>query len=175
LKDQGRSTEAKAAWVHALELSADRLADRSDLSANHQQWCDCANDLAWFLVTTPDVAVQDSAQALSLATKAAQSYPECGTYWNTLGVVRYRVGDFRAAVVALDRATALGQGGTAFDHYFLAMAHVRLGNQEQARRSFAQATLWMEQHHPGHVELLRLRDEARATLFAVSETSGTAY
>jgi tetratricopeptide (TPR) repeat protein len=158
LKDRGRFAEAKTAWLDALEL----------LTEQSQQWCDCANDLAWFLVTAPDLAVRDPARALSLAVKATEGHPECSTYWNTLGAVQYRAGDFKAAVTALDRSTVLSQGGSAFDHFFLAMAHTRLENQEQAQHSFARAMLWMEQHDAGHVELLRLRDEARSILFSQS-------
>ena len=45
----------------------------------------------------------------------------------------------RPRVAALDRSMTLGNGGTAFDHVFLAMAHAQLGNQEQAHRWFAEA------------------------------------
>jgi len=174
LKDQGRFAEAKTAWLHALDLLTEQTVVRPVLSAHRQQWCDCANDLAWFLVTAPDLAVRDPTYALSLAVKAAEAHPECSTYWNTLGAVHYRAGDFKAAVTALDRATVLSQGGTAFDHFFLAMAHTRLGNQAQAQHWFAQAMLWTKQHHPGHTELFRLCDEAKSILFAVPETSDTA-
>jgi tetratricopeptide (TPR) repeat protein len=175
LKKQGRLTEAKTAWLHALKLSAEQTTARSGVLACRQQWCDCANDLAWFLVNAPDPVVQDPALAISLALKAAELHPECSTYWNTLGAVYYRAGDFRAAVTTLNRATALTRGGTAFDHFFLAMAHMRLENQEQARHSFAQAMLWMEQHQAGHAELDLLRNEAKSILFAVPETSDTAH
>jgi len=175
LKNQGRLAEAKTAWLHALKLSAEQPTVRSAVLARRQQWCDCANDLAWFLVNVPDLVVQDPALAISLALKAAELHPECSTYWNTLGAVHYRAGDFKSAVTALNRATALTRGGTAFDHFFLAMAHMRLENQEQAQHSFAQAMLWMEQHQAGHAELRRLRDEARSILFAVPEISDTAH
>ena len=110
LKNQGRLAEAKTAWLHALELSAEQPTVRSAVLARRQQWCDCANDLAWFLVNAPDPVVQDPALAISLALKAAELHPECSTYWNTLGAVHYRAGDFKAAVTALNRATALTQG-----------------------------------------------------------------
>jgi tetratricopeptide (TPR) repeat protein len=170
LKDQGRFSEAKTAWLHALKLLTEQTTVRSAVLARRQQWCDCANDLAWFLVNVPDPAVQDANLAVSLALTAAQACPECSTYWNTLGAVHYRVGAFKAAVAALDQATVLTRGGTAFDHFFLAMAHMRLGDQEQARHSFAQAMCCMEQHQAGHAELRRLCDEAKSTLIAVPET-----
>jgi len=175
LKDQGQFAEAKTAWLHALDLLTKQTAVGPVVSAHRQQWCDCANDLAWLLVTAPDPDVRDPAHALSLATKAAAAHPECSTYWNTLGAARYRAGDFNASVTALNRATVLSQGGSAFDHFFLAMAHARLENQEQAQHWFAQAMLWMEQHRPGHSELLRLCDEARSILFGIPSTSDTAH
>jgi len=175
LKDQGRFAEARTAWLHALDLLTKQTAVRPAVSAHRQQWCDCANDLAWLLVTASDPAVRDPARALLLAAKAAAAHPECSTYWNTLGAAQYRAGDFKAAITALDRATVLSQGGTAFDHFFLAMAHTRLENQEQAQHWFAQAMLWMEQHRPGHSELLRLCDEARSILIAIPATSDTAH
>jgi len=174
LKAQGRFAEAKATWLRALDLLTEQTAVGPVVSAHRQQWCDCANDLAWFLVTAPDPAVRDPSRALFLAVKATQAHPECSTYWNTLGAVQYRTGDFKAAITALDRSTVLSQGGSAFDHFFLAMAHARLENQEPAQHWFAQAMLWMEQHHAGHVELLRLRDEARSILFAIPEPLDTA-
>jgi tetratricopeptide (TPR) repeat protein len=175
LKDQGRFTEAKTAWLHALDLLTKQTTIPPARSADRQHWSDCANDLAWLLVTAPDLAVRDPVAALSLAEKAAAAQPDCSTYWNTLGAVQYRIGDFNAAVTALNRAVTLSQGGSAFDHYFLAMAYTRLENQDHAQQCFAQATLWMEQHRPGHADLLRLCDEARAILVAGQETSSTAH
>jgi tetratricopeptide (TPR) repeat protein len=173
-KDRGQPTEAKAAWQHALDLLTELTAAHPERPALRQRWCDCANDLAWLLVSAPNPAVQDPARAVALAVKAAEAHPECSTYWNTLGAAHYRAGDFEAAVSALDRATALGNGGTAFDHIFLAMAHAQLGNPADARRWFAQATLEIERDQPGHPELRRLCEEAGAILPADILTSEAA-
>jgi hypothetical protein len=54
------------------------------------------------------------------------------------------------------------------------MAHMRLENQEQAQRAFAQGMLWMEQQPADHAELRCLRDETRSILFTAPETSDTA-
>ena len=105
LKDQGRFAEAKNAWLNALDLLNEESGIRPVLAAARRQWCDCANDLAWLLVNAPDPAVQDPAHAFSLALQAAEVLPECSTYWNTLGAVHYRAGDFKAALIALDRST----------------------------------------------------------------------
>jgi tetratricopeptide (TPR) repeat protein len=174
LKDQGRFAEAKTAWLHALDLLTKRPAAQPVLPVLDQPWCDCANDLAWLLATAPDPAVRDPILALSLASKATDAHPKCGTYWNTLGAAQYRAGDFEAVIATLGQATVLNEGGTAFDHFFLAMAHAHLSNQEQAQRWFGEAMLWMEQHAADHMELVRLREEARSTLPTISETSVTA-
>ena len=81
--------------------------------------------------------------------KATEAHPECDTYWNTLGAVQYRAGHVESAITTLEHAIALAQGATAFDHFFLAMAHAQLGNGERAQHCFLEATLWMEQHAAG--------------------------
>jgi tetratricopeptide (TPR) repeat protein len=174
LKDQGQFAEAKVAWLNALELLTEQMAVDPVLSEDRQQWCDCANNLAWFFVTVPELSLRDPARAFSLAAKAVEAQPDCSTYWNTLGVVHYRASDFNAAVTALNRARILNEGGTAFDHVFLAMAYSKLGNQEVAQHWLTQAILWMEQYSAGHAELHRLCDEAKLTLAAGANTSAAA-
>jgi tetratricopeptide (TPR) repeat protein len=174
LKDHGRPAEAKTAWLHALDLLTEPLLTPSSTPSLSQDWCDCANDLAWLFLSTPDPAVRDPASAVALAAKAAAAHPECSVYWNTLGAAHYRAGNFETTIAALDRATALSHGGTAFDHVFLAMAYAQMAKYEQAHRSFDRATHWMERYQLGHPELLRLCDEARSILSTSPETSTAA-
>jgi tetratricopeptide (TPR) repeat protein len=174
-KDQGQLVEAKTAWLHALDIYTELTATNPGSPAPHQQWCDCANDLAWLLVNAADPVVDDPACALSLAIKTTEEYPDCSTYWNTLGACYYRTGDFKAASATLDRSMILSEGGTAFDSIFLAMTHAQLGNQEEALRWFAKATNAIEQHHPGHPELSRLCTEAKSLLATSPETSATVH
>jgi tetratricopeptide (TPR) repeat protein len=174
-KDQGRLVEAKTTWFHALDLYTKLAAAQPGRPALRQQWCDCANDLAWLLVNTADPAVNDPACALSLAMKTTESYPECSTYWNTLGASYYHTNDFKAASAAFDRSMTLSDGGTAFDYVFLTMAHAQLGNQDQAHHWFTKAMRSIEQHHTDHPELNRLCAEARSLLSTVPETSTTIH
>ena len=85
-----------------------------------------------------------------------------GTRW---GSACYRAGDDASAIAALDHATALG-GGTAFDDVFLALAHARLGDLEEARLAFARAMIRAERDYPGHPELAGFCVEARSILAA---------
>jgi len=169
-KNQGRFAEAKTAWLHALGLLTQGPATRPDRVAYNQPWCDCANDLAWLLATTSDSVVRDPVLALSLASTATRAHPECGTYWNTLGAAQYRAGDFKAAIATLDQSRELNEGGTAFDHFLLAMAHAQVGNRDEAQRWLGEAVLWMERHAPGHPELLRFGEETRSLLLDVPES-----
>jgi hypothetical protein len=161
-KDQGRFAEAKTAWLHVLDLLAQRTSARPSNQVIEQQWCDCANDLAWLLVNAPDPGVRDIAQGVSLAVKATELRPESSTYWNTLGAAYYRAGEFKTAVAALNRAINVGNGGTVFDHVLLAAAHSRLGDQEQSRHWLALAMLEKERGPVVHSELTHLFNEAHS-------------
>jgi tetratricopeptide (TPR) repeat protein len=94
--------------------------------------------------------------------------PRDARVWNTLGVAHYRTGDWQAAIAALDKSMALGRGGDSIDWFFLAMAHWRLGNKDEARQRYVRAVQWMEKNAPGNEELIRFRAEA-AELLGVNE------
>jgi tetratricopeptide (TPR) repeat protein len=175
LKAQGRFADAKVTWLHALDLWTELATACPDRPLLHRHWCDCANDVAWLLANAPDAAVRDPAHAIALAGKVAEASPNCAVYWNTLGVAHYRAGDFNATIAALGRAIDLTEGGTAFDHVFLAMAHAQLGDQEQARHWLDRARSWMQQYSPDHSELGCLCDEARSVLSAAPNSSITVH
>src|SRR5262249_53239156 len=110
-------------------------------------------------------------KAVELASKAVQLTPKVADCWNTLGAAHYRAGDWKAAVAALDKAVALRQGGDAFDWLFLAMAHRKLGNHDEAPRSDNQAPQWLEKNQKSlendkvqAEELRRFRKEAEEVL-----------
>jgi tetratricopeptide (TPR) repeat protein len=91
-------------------------------------------------------APPDRERALQLARQAVAAVPGDCAYRNTLGSLLYRRGDMDGAIRHLEAAIALqGIGGTAYDHFFLAMAHHRLGHPAEARRWFARGERWTEQ------------------------------
>lgn len=73
-------------------------------------------------------------------------------------------GGSTGAVAALHRAITLGSEENPFNHVFLAMAHARLGDRQQAQHSLAQAMLLREQDYLNHRELTCFCDEARAVV-----------
>jgi serine/threonine protein kinase len=122
------------------------------------------NELAWWLATDPDLTVRDAAAAVELAQRAVRAAPGEGSNWNTLGVARYRAGDWRAASEAFNRSMELRQGGNSVDWFFLAMTHWRLGNKAAANNWYERGVQWMEKHQPRNEELRRFRAEAAELL-----------
>jgi tetratricopeptide (TPR) repeat protein len=126
------------------------------------------NNVAWQLVTGPE-REHNPAQALSLAEKAVKLAPREQMYWNTLGVVQYRNGLYKEAVATLNKGLAAGKGASdAFDLFFLAMCHARLGEAAKAKDCFDQAVKWVEAQkdlEPESVEELKaFRAEAEEVL-----------
>src|SRR5262249_2059470 len=126
------------------------------------------NNLAWRLVTGPE-AERDPARALQLIQDALKQQPKNALFLNTLGVVQYRNGRYTAAVAALEKNLSAGKGEfAAFDLFFLAMCHAKLGAPARARDCFDRAVKWWEGKKglsAQHVaELTAFRAEAAAVL-----------
>jgi tetratricopeptide (TPR) repeat protein len=155
LMEVGRSEEAKAACRKAMEQSP-------------TQGAFALNEIAWELANSDDSARRDPATAIELSEKVVDVIPEEGSFWNTLGVARYRAGRWEKAIAALDKSRELQKGKLfAWDAFFLAMAHQQLGHKEDALRWYGQAVVWLtEQRLQGNEELARLQAEA-ATLLGI--------
>jgi eukaryotic-like serine/threonine-protein kinase len=122
------------------------------------------NGLAWFLATASDARFRDARRAVEMATRAVELAPQARAIWNTLGVSRYRAGEWAAAGEALGKSMELSQGGDGFDWFFLAMVHKQLDRAADAREWYDKAVEWMEKNAPKDQELLRFRAEAAALL-----------
>ena len=104
-----------------------------------------------------------------MATAATELDPKQGGHWNTLGVARYRVGDWKESINALTQSNELLKGDMfSFNAFILAMAHWQLGEQDQARQDYQQAVDWMDKNQPKNEELGRFRAEA-AELLGIPE------
>jgi tetratricopeptide (TPR) repeat protein len=164
LAESGRTAEAIVEREIALQI-------REILASNHPRndeyrarWANTLNDLAWLLATDLDPSLRDPARALALAGEAVRIASDQDAPWNTLGVARYRAGDWAGAIEALERSAISSHGGlgTAFDHYFLAMAWSQLQHDDQAREWLERGVAWAARHRPGHPALERFRLEAES-------------
>jgi tetratricopeptide (TPR) repeat protein len=145
-------------WTKAAE----DLARAAELNPD---WLDLHNRAAWLLATHPDPERRDVRRALTLAQKAVDGDPHEPTYWNTLGVARYRAGQWNEAIEALSQSMDLAHGRyESFDTFPLAMAHWRLGHRQEAGDLYARALRWMEQNMPNDEELRRFCAEAAEVL-----------
>jgi serine/threonine protein kinase/tetratricopeptide (TPR) repeat protein len=134
---------------------AKRAADLEPTSAAY------LNNLAWILATVPDPKLRETARAVEIAEKAVQLAPNDGSVLNTLGVAHYRAGSWNRAIEVLTKSVNLMNGQfESYNSFFLAMAHWRLGEKENARKWCEQAVSWMEKNQPKDEELRRFRKEA---------------
>jgi serine/threonine protein kinase/WD40 repeat protein/tetratricopeptide (TPR) repeat protein len=107
-----------------------------------------ANNIAWFCALGPD-AVRDLSGPVSLSQKAVGK----AGHWvhrSTLGTVLYRAGKQDQAVEQFNAAMKENpSGGTAWDWVALAMAHHRLGHEDEARRWLAKAAAFVGELRQG--------------------------
>jgi tetratricopeptide (TPR) repeat protein len=140
----GGILELRAASYEALGKKAEAEADRKMAAALGTTNALQLNNQAWLLVTGP-IAQRDPARALKLIQEAVKQAPGNATLLNTLGVVQYRNGLDREAVATLEKSLAAGKGESdAFDLYFLALCHHRLGDPAKARDCFDRAERWRQ-------------------------------
>jgi serine/threonine protein kinase/WD40 repeat protein len=103
------------------------------------------NDLAWLLLTGPK-ELRDPEEGLQAARKAVELDKEQWVYHNTLGVALYRNSQFAEAIPFLEKSLKEGKGeADAFDLFFLAMCHHRLGDAAKAKDCREQAVRWFEE------------------------------
>jgi serine/threonine protein kinase/Flp pilus assembly protein TadD len=128
---KGQFDDAIAAYTKALELEPKNPA-----------W---PNNLAWALATHPNAKVRNARRAVALAQQAIQAAPNCGGFWSTLGIARYRAGDPKAAIEALTKSMELSKVDDASNRFFRAMACYQLGRRTEARQHYDKAVAWLEQ------------------------------
>jgi tetratricopeptide (TPR) repeat protein len=148
--------------------------------------------IPWTCVLAPD-ALTDFARPVQLAEEVVKKNPGDPSYLDTLGGVLYRAGRLEEAIQRLTEAERLvaepdgtAKSSPAYTWLFLAMAHQRTGQNEEAKKWFNKAVdytdkVLAEEKQPGasplswnrRLTLELLRTEA-AKLLAVTETPSLA-
>jgi serine/threonine protein kinase/WD40 repeat protein/tetratricopeptide (TPR) repeat protein len=131
--------------------SYDALNDPAHADADRKKAAEIApnnpllmNNQAWYLLTGP-ASQRDPVRALKLAKKAVERAPDQQVYLNTLGVAQYRNGLYGEAIATLEKSLKAGKGQfDAFDLFFLAMCHARLGDAAKAKECYDRAIKWIE-------------------------------
>jgi tetratricopeptide (TPR) repeat protein len=153
----GEARAAKGQWSEAAAAYGDalRVAPNNPTAMNH---------LAWIWANCPETKLRNVPEAIRLAQKVTQLDPKEGAFWNTLGVARYRAGEWQESVAAFEQSMRLHRGGDGYDWFVLAMAHWQLGHKDEAGAYFRKAVRWMDKHQPNDEEFRRYRAEAAALL-----------
>ncbi len=158
LNNRGQWKEAESAFRQALDGS-DTLFEQADPTYGTTYPASIHNELAWMLVTCPDLKQRNPERAVESARKAVDLDPK-GDNWNTLGLAYYRAESWKEAVAALEKSMKLRDGGDAYDWFVLAMAHWKLDDKERARQWYDRAAQRMDQRKVANEELQRFRTEA---------------
>ena len=165
MASQGRREEAKPMWLQSLGMW-DRLTSTYPRSIRYRiSRSECSNDVAWFLINSPDADPMDAHLAVNLALKAVENFPDRSDFWNTLGAAYYRAGNAESSNEAMLRSLTLQQDqGTAYDYFYLSLACSRLEQYDIARSWYEQGRAWLKEHHRSDADLLLLGREAEDNL-----------
>lgn len=153
---QGRVQEATESYRRSL-FELEKVVDEFP---DHPM---ALNRLGWLLAVCQDESIRDSKRAVELSTQAAKELSWLH-FWFTVVVAQFRDGNYQAAVEAAAKVDEIFDGKYYVrDKFFLAMAHFRLGNHDDARRIYQQAATWVDSRHLRH-DIYLYRDEAARTL-----------
>jgi serine/threonine protein kinase/Flp pilus assembly protein TadD len=133
------------------------------INQNCSDFPELLNALAWFMVLTPQPPAGDLDLALQMVKQAVEKDPKNGDFWNTLGLVHYRRGEWQSAISALDKARSLHSNCETYDMFFLAMAHWQLGQKDQAHQCHQKALAALSKTAINE-ELQRFQQEASKLL-----------
>jgi tetratricopeptide (TPR) repeat protein/serine/threonine protein kinase len=106
----------------------------------------------------------DSKPELERLKKAADGDPKNGVRWGDLAIASYRFGKWDESLGIFKTKEHLGWGiaGSAYQWFYIAMAHSQLDHQEEARQWYYRSLDWIATSRDGH--LGDLQAEASAVL-----------
>jgi serine/threonine protein kinase/tetratricopeptide (TPR) repeat protein len=153
----GCTQEAAECFELARASKLQLAHDHPDVPAFH-------GELAWFLAHCPVVRFRDVGLSIASATRACELAPLDGNQWVRLGAARYRSGDWRGAVAALEKSAARGNALTPADGLFLAMSRWQLGERQESQKCYGRVLAYLQMHGPVDEELRRFLAEGEALI-----------
>jgi len=109
-----------------------------------------AEFVAWSCALAPE-ALETLELPISLAQQAAKQNGDDPSSLTCIGAILYRAGRVEEAIAQLNRAAQLmgdsaegARASPAYSWYFLALAHKKTGNEEQAREYLSKANQWRD-------------------------------
>jgi serine/threonine protein kinase len=137
-EDRGAVAEAIPIAIEAVELGPDTAAEGVwDFDGAVKN----LGNLAWKIAAEPGLGENEYRVALRAIERALAEKPESPAFINTLGVLRYRLGEDEVALETLAVSHAYYsqqyEGGVPADLAFMALAHHELGHESEARQAMA--------------------------------------
>ena len=130
---------AEEYYRRAIELLEETVSATPADSKEHRELAAIYNDLAWVIATSPDLEFHVADSAVELARMAIRHRPGVPEYYQTLGLVYYRAGNWQEAIEPLEKSMELEGKPLPLAALLLAMAHARLGNAKEAGRWYETA------------------------------------
>jgi serine/threonine protein kinase len=133
-------------WEQGHEYFQHMLRSREQFVADYPDNRDYRRRLLHILAMCPDPETRDPERAIELGPGCIAEAPGDKRPVVYLGIAHYRAGQWQRAVEVLTESVNLDpeRVGEGYDKFFLAAAHWRLGNREQARRVFQEAQEWWD-------------------------------
>jgi tetratricopeptide (TPR) repeat protein/tRNA A-37 threonylcarbamoyl transferase component Bud32 len=158
----GRTQEALKLREETFQLR------KAKVGPDHPDTLESMNALAWSLASFPDVKLADPLRAVDLAVQAVAGDPKKADFRDTLGIARYRAGDWKGAIADLGQALRLRKADDSANSstgFFLAMASWQVGDKAKAREWFDKSVAWMDQgKQKDDADVKRFRAEAAELL-----------
>ncbi|MFO0950158.1 MAG: tetratricopeptide repeat protein, partial [Isosphaeraceae bacterium] len=168
LREVGSPEEAEGVGRRGVELAERLVREYPGVTLHSRELAGILYRLADFYSIPPDGHPIEPEKALELARQAAELEPENDMALQSLGWAKFRAGDMRGCIEALEKTSYLPKAGD----FFASMACWHLGDRTRARNLFDQHSNWLDGYenrwnpgtYPSPAMLRRLQAEAAALL-----------
>jgi len=155
----GRGSCGKGETAHAAFLEA-----RGLWRELYQRGCppEYRCDYLEFLILCPDSSFRDASLSRTIAEEICNGSPDNVNYRSKLGAAYCRTGEWQKAEKTLRECLLARPNGR--DAFLLAIAQIRLGQDEEAAVSRRIGEVWLEQVTPGDWRLQTLQQEVNGMI-----------